>query len=453
MQIRTRLTLLFLLLAAGILAAVLFGVYWLFKKNTEETFYKGLASNIELTVRTVLNNETALSPTPNNWVAPEEGDTLPYVDNISIFDNAYTRVFSIRQEAVPVNARDLELTFQTGEIRFMHYNHHALGKKINSPRAQFAIIAEGYCDPTEVIQLRNILIYSFLIGMFLVAISGWYYAGKALEPMSQIVQEVDNIQPSDLSRRVASSGSQDELAHMAKTFNNLLDRVERAFQMQRMFVSNVSHELKNPLTAIRAQLDVALQRDREPEVYRKALQSVLDDILDLSEMEQKLLQLARVYNSAQNIQRSPTRLDELLWQSLEQFQKQHPGYQAQIQLGDMPESGESLLVEANEPLLRLALLNLMSNACKYSPDHKVMLRAMFKPGGNHEIAVCDNGPGIPEAEKALIFEPFYRSPRHLQVKGTGIGLSLVISILNLHQITLSVESPAEGGTVFRLVFP
>jgi signal transduction histidine kinase len=233
----------------------------------------------------------------------------------------------------------------------------------------------------------------------------------------------------------------------------LLDRVERAFQMQRMFVSNVSHELKNPLTAIRAQLDVALQRDREPEIYRKALQSVLDDIQDLSETEQKLLYLARVYNSPQSIPLGPTRLDELLWQTMEQFKKQHPEYRASIEFGEMPESGDGLLVSANEPLLRLAILNLMSNACKYSPDQKVLIRAVFQPGGRHAIEVCDNGSGIPEAEKALIFEPFYRSPRHLTIKGTGIGLSLVKSILNLHQIDLSVESPKHGGSVFRLVFP
>ncbi len=452
MQIRTRLTLLFLLLSACILAAVLFGVHWLFKKNTEETFFQGLNSKIDLTAQTVLSNEQLLHPLAHDWIAPE-GDTLPFRENITVFDNSYTRVFSMRHAAVPVSFRDLQEIYQKGEIRFKHFNLHALGKKINTPTAQFVVVAEGYCDPAEVENLRNILIYSFLIGMMLVAVSGWYYAGKVLQPVSQIVNEVEKIQPSDLSRRVATGSGQDELTRMAETFNNLLDRVERAFQMQRMFVSNVSHELKNPLTAIRAQLDVALQREREPEAYRKALQSVLEDISDLTETEQKLLQLARLYNSPQNIQLSPTRLDELLWQTADQLKKQHPDYRSSIEFGEMPESEESLLVSANEPLLRLALLNLMNNACKYSPDNAVRVQAIFSPDGAHVIEVIDNGPGIPEAEHALIFEPFYRSARHLTVKGTGIGLSLVKTILNLHQIGLSVENPEKGGTVFRLRFP
>jgi signal transduction histidine kinase len=452
MQIRTRLTFLFLLLSACILAAVLFGVHWLFKKNTEETFFQGLNSKIELTAQTVLKNEQALQPLAHDWIAPE-GDTLPFLENITVFDNSYTRVFSIRQAAVPVSFRDLQEIYQKGETRFKHFNLHALGKKINTPTAQYVVVAEGYCDPAEVENLRNILIYSFLIGMMLVAVSGWYYAGKVLQPVSQIVNEVEKIQPSDLSRRVATGNGRDEIARMAETFNNLLDRVEQAFQMQRMFVSNVSHELKNPLTAIRAQLDVALQREREPEAYRKALQSVLEDISDLAETEKKLLQLARLYNNPQNIQLSPTRLDELLWLAAEQLQKQYPDYRSSIEFGEMPESEEGLLVSANEPLLRLALLNLMNNACKYSPDNSVRIQAIFEPNGAHVIEVIDNGPGIPEAEHALIFEPFYRSSRHLTVKGTGIGLSLVKTILNLHQIGLSVENPGSGGSVFRLRFP
>jgi signal transduction histidine kinase len=452
MQIRARLTLLFFLLAAGILAAVLFAVYWLFKINTEEAFYKSLSSKVELTVQTVLSKEATLMPLPNDWLAPE-GDTLPYSENVSIFDNSYHRVFTLLRESVPISAKNLQEIYQKEEVRFKHFNLHALGVKVNTPLTQYVVVAEGYCDPSAIRKLRNILIFSFFMGIFLVTFTGWFYAGKALQPMSAIVHAVERIQPSDLSKRVEAGNSRDELAHLTETFNNLLDRVEQAFQMQKMFVSNLSHELKNPLTAIRAQLDVVLQRERSNEVYRNALQSVLEDIKDLSEMEQKLLYLARVYNSPQTILFTPIRLDELLWQTMEQFQKQYPNYRASIECSEMPTSGDGLVVSANEPLLRLSLLNLMNNACKYSPDHAVLVRAIFQPDRKHIIAVCDNGPGIPDAEKLLIFEPFYRSPRHLKVKGTGIGLSLVKRILDLHNIQLDVENTPSGGAVFRLLFP
>ena len=330
MQIRSRLTLSFLVLTASILAAVLYGVYWLYKKNTEESFYKSLESKIDLTTQTLLPNESTFSPVPNDWIAPE-GDTLPFKDNISVFNTSYVRVFSIKKAAIPVSAKDLQEIYKKGEVRFSHYNLLALGKKASTMKSQYVVVAEGYCDPTDIDDLANILLYSFFIGVFLVAISGWYFAGRALDPVSSVVEEVENIQPSDLSIRLRTGESRDELVRLSEAFNHLLDRVERAFQVQKMFVSNVSHELKNPLTAIRTQIEVTLQQNRSEEDYQKALKSVLDDIEDLSETEQKLLYLARIYNNPQNIPFSPTRIDEVLLNSMEQFSKQHPDYQANIE--------------------------------------------------------------------------------------------------------------------------
>ncbi|MFN0215502.1 MAG: ATP-binding protein [Saprospiraceae bacterium] len=453
MQIRARLTLLFVLIAAGILAGVLFSVYVLFKKNTEDAFFRGLESKAEMTAQTALSGSVALDPLTANWIAPD-GDTLPYQDNISIFNNAYERVFSLQPGAPPVTAKNLQDIFQKGESRFQYYNLMALGRKANSlGGAPYVVVVEGHCDPTQLTQLRNILSISFIAGLILVALAGWYYAGQALAPVSRIVEEVENLQPDDLSRRVDTGNNRDEIARLAETFNRLLDRVEQAFKMQRMFLSNVSHELRNPLTAIRAQLDVALQREREPAAYRQALQSVLEDVRSLGEMEEELLQLAFIYNDPKAIPFNETRLDELLWQAKQKLQKRYPEYGSRLEFGEMPESDSSLMIRGNESLLLTAILNLMNNACKYSPDHQVLVRADFQADGRHIVEVCDQGPGIPVEEQRLIFEPFFRSPRHLQVKGTGIGLSLVQSILTLHKIMLSVESPTTGGTVFKLVFP
>lgn len=452
MQIRAKLTILFLFNAASILAGVLLAVYFLFKKNTEEAFFEGLQSKAEMTAQTALRNPESLKPLPPEWVPPD-GDTLPYRDNISLFNDAYERIFAVHTDVPPVSVKDLQDIYTQRETRFRHYNLHALGRVVNSAEGRpFVVVVEGFCDPTQLIQLRNILIISFFAGMALIAASGWYFSGQALAPMSDIVQEVENIQPSDLSRRVATGESRDELAHLAATFNRLLDRVEQAFRLQRMFLSNVSHELKNPLQAIRSQLDVALSRERDPAAYRAALQSVLDDVDAMTEVEEKLHQLARIHNDPAAIPFSAVRLDELLWQTKEQLQKRRAYFKITLDFGEMPENEEFLNVRANEALLRTALLNLMDNACKYSPDHRAQVRIRFQPRGTHQVEIADNGHGIPADELPLIFEPFFRSPRHRQLKGTGIGLSLVQSILHLHQIALSVESPAKGGTIFRLVF-
>ncbi|MCB9306361.1 MAG: HAMP domain-containing histidine kinase [Lewinellaceae bacterium] len=452
MQIRTRLTLLFLLIAASVLAGVLYAVYFLFKKNTEESFFQGLESKAEMTAQTALRNPSALSPLPRLWIAPDN-DTLPYRDNISVFDDAYERIFAVHADAPPVSVKNLQDIYTERETRFRHFNLHALGRVINTFDGRpYVVVVEGYCDPSDLNNLRNILVISFILGMGLMAASGWYFSGQALAPVSRIINEVDNMQPSNLSHRVETGNNRDELARLAETFNRLLDRVEQAFRMQRMFLSNVSHELKNPLTAVRAQLDVTLQRNRDPEEYRQALISVLDDVRSMSDIEEKLLQLARIYNDPSEIPFTRVRLDELIWSAKEQLQKRRKDYKIGLDFGEMPESESILYVQANEALLRTALLNLMDNGCKYSPDHRVQVRARFSADGAHAIEVSDNGPGIPKEEIPLIFEPFFRSARHRRIKGTGIGLSLVKSILNLHKISLSVESPDRGGTVFRMVF-
>ncbi|MBK7937488.1 MAG: ATP-binding protein [Lewinellaceae bacterium] len=107
----------------------------------------------------------------------------------------------------------------------------------------------------------------------------------------------------------------------------------------------------------------------------------------------------------------------------------------------------------NEPLLRSAFQNLMDNGCKFSPDKRVDVKIYFDPGGKHHVEIIDWGPGIPQKELQLIFQPFYRSSQNVHVRGSGIGLSLVDSILKLHHVALEIASTEGKGTTFRLNFP
>ncbi len=454
MQIRTRLTLLYVLNAAGILAAVLLAAYGIYKTRTEEAFYQGLASKLDMTVQTALRDPSTLKVLPPTWIDPEGEDTLPYRDNISLFNTSYERVFSMHPDMVPVSVKVLQDIYTDQQIRFRHYNLRGIGRLVApASSSAYAVVVEGYCDPTGLNDLGKVLIISFLGGLALIALSGWYFAGQALAPVLRMVNEVQSLEPTDLSRRVETGANQDELTHLAETFNGLLDRVEHAFRMQRLFLANVSHELKNPLTVIRTQLDVALQREREPAAYQRLLTSLLDDVNAMGEVEENLLQLARIQNGPAEIPFTAVRLDEVLWQTKDLVQKRHPLYKAGITFAAMPDSDDALWVRANEALLRTALLNLVDNGCKYSPDHSAQVWACFHTDGAHEVEVRNTGSGIPAEELPLLFEPFFRSPRHLKLGGSGIGLTLVKSILALHDIVLTVRSSSEGGTVFRLVFP
>ena len=452
MQIRTRLTIQFTGIAAIVLAAVLAYAWWSYKTQNEADFYANLESKANITAYTALSDPDQFRPLPVTWIRPE-GDSLPYKDNVSLYNVAFERVFTMKTEAPPISIRMLHNIVSNSEFRFKNRNLHAFGKVVNGPDGlQFMVVTEGYFNPDRAENLARILGFAFLIGLVAFAGLGWYFAGLALAPVTRIVQNVDEIQPGDLSRRISVGEGRDELSRLSATFNRLLERVEKAFQMQRMFLSNISHELRNPLTAVRTQIDVVLQRDRSNEEYKTALQSTLEEVKEISEMEEKLLLLAKVYNSPDSIPVEEIRLDELLWQARESSLKNRPGSEIALELSDMPEQEADLIVTGNESLLRTALCNLLENGCKYSNNNRARMR--MKREGEHSLLVEieNEGEGIPESERNLIFQPFYRSPAHQRVKGSGIGLSLVRSILDFHGIPIELDTEQKERTIFRMKF-
>ncbi|MBN8682776.1 MAG: HAMP domain-containing protein [Chitinophagales bacterium] len=452
MQIRTKLTLQFILLVAGILLLSLCFIYYKFSDMVEGDFYNSLRSKALMTAEMVLHDETTLKPI--SAATPDLENGLPFKDNIVIYNENFQKVFAFNPAHDPLEAdrlRDLlyeqEYRSRCGETFVMGVTHQARSG------AKYIIVAESKFDPTELVSLRNILIVTFLLGVGIVALGGWLYAGRAMDPVARIINQVDRILPSDLSARLEATNNRDEISRLIVTFNRLLDRIQFAFRMQKSFISNVSHELKNPLSVVISQLEIAMDRERSPEEYRETLQSVLEDTRELNNIADKLLQLARLHSEGNQINFEQVRLDETMLQTRSALLRMHPEYQISFDLIGAPETEEELCVQANEPLLRAALLNLMENGCKFSPDHRVDVKIYFDEGGHHKVEIRDHGPGIPAKDLQQIFQPFYRGAQNVKVRGSGIGLSLVDSILKVHRVALDVRSKEGEGTVFSLSFP
>lgn len=450
MKIRTRLTLQFFLLTASIFALALMFIYERFARHVESEFFTLLESKARMTAEMVLRHEDELQPLP----PPGAPGTLPTVGNTAIFDSDLRCVFSVNTSAPLFSPETLRDVRSKGVWKFKHGENQVFGATVRAASGrEYIVLSEDLPDNSKLHQLRNILMLSLLFIMAAVAGGGWFYAGQALQPVSRIVGEVDSILPTDLSRRLQTDNQHDELSHLVTTFNRLLDRIQEAFRMQRSFISNVSHELKNPLAAMDAQLQLVRNKHRTAEEYDRVLDSLHDDVHALTETAEKLLQLAKVHSDVANIVFSPIRLDELLYQTRDMLLKTHPEYTVRIEIRQLPDDEEQLCVQGNEALLRTALLNLFDNGCKFSPDHAVRVSIGFDAEGQPEIAVWNAGLGIPAADLPRVFDPFFRSSRHATQRGSGIGLSLVQSILRLHESTVEVRSSPEDGTCFRLRFP
>lgn len=434
-------------------------VYVQFKNHLQNEFYGNLRSKALMTVQMVTGKHgVELVPNKNTTSFLVSS----YTENVSIY--SYTngeRLYSFNPTPDLIRPSVLKDIRGAGELRFLHGKFFAIGLVHSSPdRQSYIVVGEAVFNSEQLLKLRNILVWVFVSSTALVALGGWFFAGQALSPINKIMNQMDEILPNNsnqstapFSQRLEPGNNHDEIARLVLTFNKLLDRIQQAFTNQKLFLSNISHELKNPLTVIISQLEVTLQKDRGLPEYQQTLQSVLDDIKGLDQVSSKLMQLARIKSDSDVPVFSPVRLDEVIWQSKEMLLKANPSYKVHFEVASLPENEEMLMVSGNEHLLKTAFLNLMDNGCKFSPDRKVRVSLSCTPGEKIVVEIMDNGPGILPEEMKMVFEPFYRSPTTASVKGSGIGLSLVDSIVKLHKIDLKLTNQAHGGVVFRLQFP
>jgi signal transduction histidine kinase len=342
---------------------------------------------------------------------------------------------------------------QKQEIQFQREDIEVLGTVFATPQGRLVVFA-GAVDQysaENAKDLKNILIALFLLFILIVVLSGWFFAGQAVNPISEVIQQVDKLSPKRLEERLKSPDFEDEIGKMVSTVNRLLERIENAFKLQKTFIANVSHELKNHLTKISSQLEVSLLKEREIGDYKKTISSVLEDTQDLAAITESLLELNKLSLSDSQAGFNEWRIDEILWEARSLTQKLNSAYKVSIDTSHMPEDEEMLLVKGDDKLILTALKNLMENACKFSPSKSAQVS--FKNSGNSiQIFVKNEGKGIPANDLPYIFQPFFRGENTASSKGYGIGLSLVERIIQLHNGQISVVSVPDSFTEFTVSF-
>lgn len=301
-------------------------------------------------------------------------------------------------------------------------------------------------------KLAIILIIVCLISLFLFFIAGWFYSGRALKPISDVVKKVEDISITSLNLRVFEGNGTDEIGRLAKTFNNMLERLETSFAMQKNFIANASHELRTPLTSINGQLEVLMMKDRSSAEYKTALGSVLDDIKSLIDLSNRLLLIARTSAEGPVNFNKKIRIDEILWQVQEEIKRFNTDYRINISIDDSLTDSDQMIVVGDEYILKVAVSNLIDNACKYSSDHTVEIR--FHHSEKFiEVVFEDRGIGISDEDIQKVFEPFYRGANTISISGTGIGLQLVSQIIKNHNGIVRLSSQLGKGTVVTVLLP
>ncbi|GAB2543469.1 sensor histidine kinase [Spirosoma aerophilum] len=453
MTIRTRLTLRFTSLVSSILLLAFVSIYafcWYFISSD---FYRRLNRKGNTTGDMIIRHK--LDADLIKQLSRIRKDQLPN-QKIILFNEKDSIIF-ITNESHPLVITNAILSDirKSKQKDFQQDKFYVSGTQFLTASGQYVVVAgaENIYGDEFLRQLLWALIGLFCLIVGITSFSGWFFSGDALRPMQQIDQIVSEIFPRNRDERLVVNQDNDEMSRLSVTINRLLDRVSESFRMQRMFVANVSHELKNPLTQISSQLEVSLLNQREPEAYRQTIRSVLDDVSDLAALTHELLQLSQVnQDTAAGFLTDRVRMDEIVWDIRDVVTALNPRYKVTVELGSFPDDPDQLTVQGNKILLSTALKNLAENACKFSDDGKAMIFLNFDEQ-KLNISIQNTGESIPTDDLPYIFEPFYRSRQTADLRGYGVGLSLVERIIRLHEGKIRVTSTNGDPTVFYIELP
>jgi signal transduction histidine kinase len=447
------LTLQFLLLGGAIMILVSFAIYFSSANFRQEDFYNRLRNNARSTAKFLLDANMIDAERVRRF---EKDNPVKLQNEKVIILNYRNDIIYSSDEKSEIEIRNdiLERVRMFERIFYRQDPYEVMGTLYTAKLDRFVVIAAATdtAGQSHLKKLRMILTLSSLFSLLLFAIAGWFYSGRALKPISDVINQVDKITITSLNLRVPEGNGRDEISRLANTFNRVLERLEKSFAMQKDFIANASHELRTPLTAINGQLEVLVMKDRSTAEYKKALASVLDDIKSLIDLSNRLLLIARTSAEGPINFNKMVRLDEILWQAQEETKKFNSQYQVTINIDNALTDSDQMTVAGDEYLLKVAVSNLIDNACKYSADHMVSIR--MEPFEKWiKVQFTDKGIGIPEEDLKKVFEPFYRGGNTHSISGSGIGLPLVNQIIKMHNGNLSLSSQIGKGTIITLLLP
>jgi len=451
MKIKTRLSLYFTLISCGALLLVLLTLCFAMFGFLKADFNKRLADRVNIASQLYLEADEI------------DADSLVEIQQryLEKLPDEVIRVYNKRNKAA-FNATNglywndsvINQVRQKGAIEYVDSERQVVGKYYHDNQGSFVILASAVDRNIDRRMATLSLISAILFVGFsaILFFAGRWFAKNALAPIQSIVNQMRNIRSNNLHLRISDNKNKDEIAELISNFNNLLHRLENAFELQQSFVSNASHELRTPLTSIVGEAEVALKQERSIQEYERVLKSVTTDAMHLQETITSLMELAQVDANYTQATLQPLRVDELLWEINDLWQNKKGRDLFLLTFAEFPEDEQMLQISGNKPLLLIAINNIIDNAFKYSGDKPVQVY-FESANSNIKITVTDSGPGIKQEDLPHIFKSFYRSQATRSVPGNGVGLYITYKIIQLCGGTVEVVPNGDLGSTFILQFP
>jgi signal transduction histidine kinase len=335
---------------------------------------------------------------------------------------------------------------------------HYILRAVPDAGDQFGAIFAGANTQSAELRLEQLLltlVIAFFVGVVPAILVGGWIAARALEPIDRMITEVREITDGrSLHRRLAVPMERDELSRLAETLNQMMTRLERSFAALRRFTADASHELKTPLTVVRAGVERAITRPDVPPETLAPLEETLQEVNRMTELLDSLLTLARADEGRAELHREPVDLREILEEAGEtgELLAEQAGVGMEIRLPPEP-----VVVSVDRSRVRQLALNLIENAVKYTPSGGEVSVELSSNDGRAVFTVADTGIGIAPGDLPHVFDRFWRADsartRTSERAGTGLGLAICKWIAEAHGGTIDVQSRPGRGTTFTVGLP
>jgi len=350
----------------------------------------------------------------------------------------------------PANRELLSKAFHGGPqfetVRYRGENYRVLYTALNEEN--ILSLGESLKDvEEEVAALSRLFVIFFPFILAITSVVSWFLAGRALSPVVKIKSLAEQIRQGRLGGRIDIGVKGKEIDDLVRIFNDMLDSIQRSMEAQKRFTSDVSHEIRSPLTSLRGSMEVALRKKRTPEEYEDILRNNLSDIVRLSRITDDLLFLSKADNNILELRKHWFDVNQLLKNILERLR--YDG------LSIVEKYEENLEVFGDSSILEQAFTNLINNAIKYTPRGGTITITTQKEADSVKVTIGDTGLGIPEEEVPHIFERFYRidKERSRKMGGTGLGLAITSWIVKAHNGNIFVKSTPGSGSDFIVILP
>lgn len=374
-----------------------------------------------------------------------------YNEKIMIFEGEQVIYTSIDDKKIDYDRALLKRAKENKEFFTTKGNDELIAIYIRQDNKDYTILAEAFdkYGRRKMSFMKWVMIIVYFAGLIVGWTATYFFVKRVINPLESLKSNLQNINSANLDIRLKQEGQGEEVNSLAARFNQMLERLQQSFSIQKDFVHYASHELRTPLTAMIGITENALGRDLNAQQYRQALEQLYLQQQNLTGITNSLLLLSD-YKIITEQEYPRVRLDELLFRSVEIIQVLFPNSLIEVNFEGEAAEEETLMIHANVPLLTMAFNNLLKNALQYAGDGKaiVIVRLMEN---SKKLIFKNLGEPLSAEEESLMFTPFYRASNATGIKGNGLGLPLVKQITELHRGNVSYCR--EGGyNLFCLEF-